>query len=408
MDERGGVLCGHGRISGERRKDARHACAVRPMAVAAELRVTEPTSGDVGRRRRLGRDGPRRCFRPIGGQCLQIRGDGHQIVVGNVLRREMYDLGHAAGYGREAVLAGLEQLDHVLDGPHIAQIDRIPVLDLRAGDVQPALPAGVAHCLLLESQAARRMARPAVSEPLDKIGAAVPQRVLLRIGLERRRVEEDGIPVRQPEAEAKGEAHLGRAVRLLDGGKPLAEVGPERAHVLFVDLGEGGIGHCRVEAMAVPRHALAHGPVESAEGPAADPGLRVRRDVGRPNRPERRLEREAAGHGRSALPGVAGDAVAHLGEVSPTLDERRIDRDRSAGFVRLDPRRHRDPCHAAAHDRGGNRCSRDNSLRQWPIFPTHETRPDRDTHAQVVQDNRCERFSLPSCDHIGRSGHQVS
>ena len=221
----------------------------------------------------------------------------------------------------------LSSLDHVLDGPHIAQIDRIPILDLRAGDVQPAISASVAHGPFLESQTARRVTRPAVSKALHKIGAAVPERVLLRIGYERRRVEEEGIPVRQPEAQAEREAHLGSAVRFIHGGEPLAEIGPECAHILFVDLGEGGIGHGRVEAMAVPRHALAHGPVEGAERPAADPCLRIRRDVGRPYRPERRREREAAGHGRSALRGVTGDAVTHLGEVSATLDQRLIDRD---------------------------------------------------------------------------------
>jgi hypothetical protein len=53
---------------------------------------------------------------------------------------------------------------------------------------------------------------------------------------------------------------------------------------------------------------------------------------------------------------VTGDAVTHLGEVSAALDKRRIDRDAGADFVRLDPRRHRDPCRDAARDHRGNRC----------------------------------------------------
>jgi hypothetical protein len=98
------------------------------------------------------------------------------------------DLGHAAGNGSQSVLAGLEQLDHIRDGPRIAQVDRIPILDLGAGDVQLAIPAGIAHCLLLESQTTWGVTRPAMPEPLHKVGATVPLCVLMRVGYERGRV----------------------------------------------------------------------------------------------------------------------------------------------------------------------------------------------------------------------------
>ena len=62
----------------------------------------------------------------------------------------------------------------------------------------------------------------------------------------------------------------------------------------------------------VPRDALTHRAGERLEGPAADPRRLVRRDVGRVDGSERRMQRTAAGKFSAPFRRVADNAAAEM------------------------------------------------------------------------------------------------
>ena len=74
--------------------------------------------------------------------------------------------------------------------------------------------------------------------------------------------------------------------------------------------------------MAVLADAVAHGAVELGPRPVADAVFLVGRDIGREDRPERRLERQPAGPGRAALDDMAGIAIGRDGDIGAALGQR--------------------------------------------------------------------------------------
>ena len=114
-----------------------------------------------------------------------------------------------------------------------------------------------------------------------------------------------------------------RPVRLLDR-RNRPQIGVDRVAVLARHLGVGGERHRRIDQPAVGKSPLVHHLVELIGRPCADPGLRIRRDVRRIERAERRMHRQAAGKYLAFARGVAGDAVAGTGEIFAVGDHRRI------------------------------------------------------------------------------------
>lgn len=312
---------------------ARDAAAVLAVAVGAELRVAEtaPRAVQVDRCCQWAFAVGHGQVVLAGRQGLQVAGDGQQIVVAEVLGAVVDDIGHAAGHRGEAVLPGLQQLHGVLHRPQVAQAQGLPLFDGFSGEVELPGTTGFAHGFFLEGDAARSMAGAAVAEPLYQVGAAVDHRVRVAGGGERRVVEERPVPQRQAPALVERPAHRARRIRLGDGLHAVHQVGVQRTHVFFADLGVGRVGHRRIEIHSLGGHPLAHGAVELFEAVAADAGLPVGSDVGRVDGTHWRLQLQAAGHRRALRAGMAGDAVAELGHVAAFFDERSV-RGRFAGM----------------------------------------------------------------------------
>ena len=72
---------------------------------------------------------------------------------------------------------------------------------------------------------------------------------------------------------------------------------------------------------AIRADALLHGLDELIVGPVADAGFLVRRDVGRVQRAERHLHRQAAGVGLATFGDVAGQAVRGAGQVFAAFEQ---------------------------------------------------------------------------------------
>ncbi|MPL93023.1 hypothetical protein SDC9_39147 [bioreactor metagenome] len=342
VDERRGIFGRDRVVATEGREDAGHALAVRTVAIRAELRIAKPARrgpGGLGHQRGHHVGGACRLLRPVGGQRFHVDRHRRQIEVGEMLRRMRDHVDHAARDSGKAVLPGLQQPHHVGDGPQVAQVDGVPVLDLRARQELVALRPGAVHGDLLEADAARRVAGAAMAEALHQIGAAVPHRILRRIRGEGGAFQEGGVPVGHAPALVERETEVGFRRGLFHRRKALAEIGPERAHVGLGHLGIGGIGHRRIEVPAVRRHALAHRAVELGIAPAADAGLGIGGDVGRVNRAHRAFEGKAPRHLHPVLRGVTGDAIAKLGDVAAARDQIRACRAGEAGRHRLERRR---------------------------------------------------------------------
>lgn len=333
----GRVAAGHYRVAGQGREDPRIALAVGAVAGPAVV--------DVERRAGLAVVAVEQCLgyalvvdvRLVGGvrrrQRLEVAGDGGEVGVGHVLHAVHHHVGHAAEHRAALAAAGTQEADQVgfapaaQSGPVVAaQALGDPVLQRRAaGQVGRAIARR--QGLLLHAQPTRGMAGATVAKAFDQVGAARQHRVLPGGGLEVLHLGSEG-----PAPECQRPAHRQRPrdvaglVGLLHRLHAMHEVGVEGAHVRFADSRVGRVGHRRVERVAGPGHAVAHGTVEVLEAVVADAGLAVRGDVGRVHRADRRFHRQAPGE-RLAVPGgVAGHAIAGAGQVFTLPDQGRVRR----------------------------------------------------------------------------------
>ena len=255
------------------------------------------------------------------GQRLQIGANGQQVRIAHVLGAVLHHIDHVAGDRAVAVAPGLEQLGGFLGCPQIAQAQRAPVLHGLAGQEIPALAALAGHGFFLEAHAARRMAGAAVAQALHQVGAPVPLRALLGVGLEGRVIQEHPVPQRQAPALVEGKAQVGLLVGRLHRRHALQQIGVQGLHVLGRHLGVGGIGHGRIQVAAIGCHALAHGAVELLEAVFAHARIGVGRDIGGIDLAEWRLQRQPTTHGLGFIAGVAGNAIAQACDISATIDQ---------------------------------------------------------------------------------------
>ena len=237
------------------------------------------------------------------------------------------------------------------------RVDRIsvPVVDIATGK-------GRARAFRAE-RIARGMASAAMRQPFDQIGAAIPFRALSGVRLVGAVAQKQQFPARDHHAliERKGKL-VGAGGRV--GRLPRHQKGVERAVILIADIGEMIIGKGRIEVLAAAIDARAHGAAERGFRPAADPGLRVRRDIRGIDRAERRRHRKSPGKVPAAARGVTGAAVSDRGKLAAAFDERGIERLRRGLLDRRDRRPPRDrKCrnHATDQERG-NPASDNSSL----------------------------------------------
>ena len=148
---------------------------------------------------------------------------------------------------------------------------------------------------------------------------------------------------RERGADVEGKAEVVLARRLPHRRDRGHQVGIDRIDVGILDLGELVVGERGIEMMALAVDPVLHGAAERLLGPRADAGLGIRRDVGGVDGSERRLERKIAGERRPVRAGMAGGAVAIVGQDPAALDQSLVEgtgvrpRDRGHfGLVRED------------------------------------------------------------------------
>ncbi|MNT03104.1 hypothetical protein D3C72_1376240 [compost metagenome] len=222
-------------------------------------------------------------------------------------------IGHATE-GRGTIgAAGTQELDDLGFAPAgqagglVAQVLRIPAFQHRAG--QELAAAIVGHRLFLEGQPARGMAGAAVGEAFNQFGAALLAGIQGWIRGEAARAREQQLPP------GKRPAHVGRpwngavGVVLPDRLHCAHEVGIQRLDLGVAGDHVRGVGHCRIQRLAVMADATPHRALEIRIVVRADAGIRVRGDVGRIQRAHRRLHAKPTGEGLAARCGMAGGAV---------------------------------------------------------------------------------------------------
>src|SRR6516225_4736161 len=136
----------------------------------------------------------------------------------------MNDLHHAPGDRAETVLSRFQQQGRIFHRPQMAQAERAPRLDRCAREIVFAIRTGLAHRLLLEADATRRVAGAAMPKALHEIGTPVPDSVLSRVRLERRVIQKRPIPEHQAPAHAEWPMHLRWLVWLANRGHTVLEV----------------------------------------------------------------------------------------------------------------------------------------------------------------------------------------
>ena len=191
------------------------------------------------------------------------------------------------------------------------------------------------------------MAFAAVAEAPHQVGAAVPLGTLVGHGLVRLLVGIKPVPEDHEPTHAEGPAQFGGRRLGVDRRDTLDEISVQRLHVLVRDGRERGVGHGRVEAVAIPGHPFAHRAVELLLVVAADAGPGIGRDVGGHDGAEGRVHAQAARKRLAARRSVAAHAVGGLRQVA-ALGDQRI---RVGGRHRLG----RWHPHRRQHGRGGGR-----------------------------------------------------
>src|SRR6516164_9853459 len=98
----------------------------------------------------------------------------------------------------------------------MAQAECTPRLDRCAREIVFATRTGLAHRLLLEADATRRVAGAAMPKALHQIGTSVPGSVLSGVRLEPRGIQKRPIPEHQAPAHTEWPTHLRWLVWLVD------------------------------------------------------------------------------------------------------------------------------------------------------------------------------------------------
>ena len=163
------------------------------------------------------------------------------------------------------------------------------------------------------------MTGAAVPQTLDQVRTAVPFRRLRWVVPQAPGLEKQRVPQAHGPAHRKQHA-VGRwpVAHRRQG----AEVGMEGCNVGVTDLRERGVGKRREQMGTTAGRPLLHRPAQIRHAPRTYPGLRVRRDVGRIESAERRLECQAARERRTARPRVTAQAITGGSEIAALRDAR--------------------------------------------------------------------------------------
>ncbi len=248
-------------------------------------------------------------------QIGEIGGDAGQICVAEILAAVSDHFPHGARDRFMLAAAGFQQIDQrLLAVTAAANIGGIPAIQRRTAQVDRIR---LGQRFLLHAKPARSVAAAAVTGTLHQIGAAVPLFALARHRGEAAVIVVDPVPAHQRPA------HVERPgdVALLVGDSQrlylLHQVVIEIFEILIAHLGVGGVGHGRIEAMAIAGHPFAHHLDELRQAVVADTVGLVGGDVGGKYGADGGREPFAARQRLAGFAGVTGSAIAQLGHVFP-------------------------------------------------------------------------------------------
>lgn len=174
-----------------------------------------------------------------------------------------------------------------------------------------------------------------MAERLHQIGAAIPLLTAIVSRLEAFVFDKKQIPEPQGLADVEWKRQPGFRRSMTDRGDLVHEIIVELANVLVADRRKRRIRHRRVQIMAVPGNPVSNGAAEIFQGILADAVVRIRRDVGRINNAERRIDRTASGkRSLRRIGGMAGVTVRRSGQVSPPAERLGL-----RGLCRRQPRK---------------------------------------------------------------------
>ncbi|MNX97718.1 hypothetical protein D3C86_1300940 [compost metagenome] len=256
------------------------------------------------------------------------------------------------------------------------------------------MPAALVQPLLAIQRPARRMAGAAVRHGLHHVGAPIPGGAPGGVGAHRVIAQVQPVPGHQQPAHAVRPAHLGARVGLADRLDLGAQVGVERRHVVTRHARIGRVRHGRIETLAVARHATAHGAVEVIERILAEARGGVGRDVGRIDRAGAGAQRQAAGHGRPALPGMAGGAVGDARQVAAARDLLRGRRARRRRCPRGQRRQYGHHGQGRKHGEGGRQPPSETSHGAHPVIGLHGDGLDPTSCGLSPKRNRISRMTF--------------
>ena len=194
--------------------------------------------------------------------------------------------------------------------------------------------------LLCAERVTRGVTRAAMREPFDQVRTAIPPRVFRWVRLIDAGSEIERFPQCDRWSQTRGELE---PIRRNLGAHRLArhDKGVNRRDVLVADAREVIVRKGGIQVLPSPVDTLAHGAQEIGFGPAADPRIQVRCDVGGVDRAERRRQRQSTGKGAAVTARVTGNAVADRGKLRALGHQRWIER-RRRGKVQVDRSSRRD------------------------------------------------------------------
>ncbi len=250
-------------------------------------------------------------FGRAGRQILEVDGHSANVGVAHLRGRVDHHFSHRPAGMAAAIAAALQIFDDVVDAPRFQAATRGAIEPRR----EPALHQAAAEQMVAfvgAEQVLGRVARTAMRHALDQIGAAIPVRAFLLIGLEYPGPEEQIIPDAHQCTVVERPSQVGRW-RGIAERRQRRKIGADCEQVVAGKFREIGIGERRIVPRTVGRYALAERATKVLIGPCADPGIAIRRQVRRIDTAERRVDPFAPGEWFGRIGGVATRAIARIG-----------------------------------------------------------------------------------------------
>ena len=259
--------------------------------------------------------------RRVAAQEFDVGRDGFQVIIGHVCGTVFHHRRHFAANCRFVITSFAQIIDDFLLIPvrDAAQGRDVPVIQAAA---RQEIRVAAVQRFLVHTETARSMATAAVTQTFHQIRAAV---YLLRSApdwLERLIRGKRPVPETHAPALAEREAQIRFRWLFRARFYTLHKVNVERVHIFVVNFGVIRIRHRRIQTGTVRQNTFAYRIGELRFGIPANAVVFIRRNVGRINGAQIRVDRQSAGKRRFARYRMARAAVAQTRHVFALFDQR--------------------------------------------------------------------------------------